>query len=372
MRILTIKNGEITDEGGINKTIMELNSNLAEQGHECLVITTNTSHLPPTETYQGFQITRLDPQWEGRLYGINRGAFQYIKKHISQINPDVIHIHGYHGLFSPIVMRMIRNDHPHIPQVFSPHFGVFSHTTFMGKYLFGTYNQLLGKRIMKIPDLIVTSSQFETHQVEKNLEVPLQKLKIIPHGINHLNQQPKKRDDGPLKLLYMGYLVEWKGVQYIIQALPYLAQEELEFSFRIVGEGSYQAELKKLALKLGVDQYIRWEKFIPPQEQERLLEYYDKHDIFLLLSQSENYGIVVPEALAMGTPTIVTNRTALKEFVNEPGCFGVDFPPDPAEVARLILSIHRDSVQVGPFSDKVRTWKQVTGDYEQIYTNLVG
>ncbi|MEN6329108.1 MAG: glycosyltransferase family 4 protein [Methanobacteriaceae archaeon] len=370
MRVLTIKNGEITDQGGINKTIREVNSNLAERGHDCTVITTNTSSLPSTETYQGFQIIRLSPEWEGKLYGINWGAYQYLKKHIRHLDPEVIHVHGYHGLFSPMVMRMIKKQHPDIPQIFSPHFGVFSHATLMGKYLWGTYNRLLGRSIMKIPDLVITASQFEAHNLEEILEVPPQRMRIIPHGINHHNFNPKKGNDGTLNLLYVGYLLELKGVHHIIQALPYLARQDLDFSLRIVGEGPYPAELKKLARKLEVDQYIQWEDFI--REEDRLLEYYRNSDVFLLLSQSENYGIVVTEALAMGTPSIVTNRTALKEFVPEPGCFGVDFPPDPEEVARLILDIHQDPVRVGPFSNKIRTWKQVSGDYEEIYTDLGG
>jgi glycogen synthase len=370
MRILTIKNGEVTHQGGINKTIREVNSNLADGGHDCTVITTNTSSLPATETYQGFQIIRLSPEWEGKLYGINLGAYQYLKKNLRHLDPEVIHVHGYHGLFSPLVMRMIKKQHSDIPLLFSPHFGVFSHATFLGQYLWGSYNRLLGRRIMEIPDLVITASQFEARNLEQILEVDPERIRVIPHGINHHNTNPKKDNNRTLNLLYVGYLLKLKGVHYIIQSLPYLARQDLDFSLRIVGEGPYQAELKKLARKLEVEEYIQWEDFIP--DQDRLLEYYRNSDVFLLLSQSENYGIVVTEALAMGTPSIVTNRTALKEFVPEPGCFGVNFPPEPEKVARLIMDIHQNPVQVGPFSDKIRTWKQVTRDYEKIYTDLGG
>ena len=101
------------------------------------------------------------------------------------------------------------------------------------------------------------------------------------------------------------------------------------------------------------------------------MSYYKKSDIFLLLSQSENYGIVVPEALTMGTPVIVTKRTALNEFLNEPGCFGVDYPPDPKEVANLILKIYKSDIKVGPFTKKIRTWNEVALDYEQLYLRFI-
>ena len=95
-----------------------------------------------------------------------------------------------------------------------------------------------------------------------------------------------------------------------------------------------------------------------------------RHDIFIILSRTEGYGIVVAEALSRGTPTIVTNGTALEEFTKEKGCFGVDYPPRPGEVADLILRIHEDDVTVGPFSGKIRTWKEVAEDYERSYLSL--
>ena len=369
MRILTIKNGEITHQGGINKTIREVNFNLAERGHDCTIITTNTSSLPATESYQGYRIIRQPPEWEGKLYGLNQGAYRYLEKNLHHLDPDVIHVHGYHGLFSPLVLRMIKKQQPHIPLIFSPHFGVFSHATFLGQHLWGTYNRLVGRRIMNIPDLVITASQFEARNLEQILKVEPQKIRVIPHGINHHTSSQKGKNH-TLNLLYVGYLLKLKGVQYIIEALPYLARQDLDFKLRIVGEGPYQAELKGLARKLGVDQYLEWEGFIP--DPDRLRECYRESDVFLLLSQSENYGIVVTEALAMGTPTIVTNQTALEEFVSEPGCFGVNYPPHPEKVARLIMDIHHHPVQVGPFSDKIRTWKQVSGDYEKIYRDLGG
>ena len=122
-----------------------------------------------------------------------------------------------------------------------------------------------------------------------------------------------------------------------------------------------------IARRLNISEFVSWRGFISKNE---LIEEYKKADIFLLLSRSEAYGIVVAEALALGTPCIVTNTTALNEFTREPGCFGVDYPPDPKKVAELIIKIHESDVQVGPFSDKIRTWDKVAEEYERLYTNI--
>ncbi len=115
-------------------------------------------------------------------------------------------------------------------------------------------------------------------------------------------------------------------------------------------------------------QYIVWKPFVV--DRTELFKEIQNADIFLLLSKNENYGITVAEALALGTPVIVTKHSALKEFLTEPGCFGVDYPPNPKKVAELILKILNSDVRVGPFSKRIRTWDEVVKDYEKVY-NLV-
>ena len=108
MKILTFKYGEIKDPGGINKTIVKINSELAKMGHECTVITTNVSGLPKEEVYQGFKIIRIKSSLGNCLYGFSLGVYLYLKKHFKDLNPDVVHIHGYHGLSSPEVIFILK------------------------------------------------------------------------------------------------------------------------------------------------------------------------------------------------------------------------------------------------------------------------
>ena len=45
--------------------------------------------------------------------------------------------------------------------------------------------------------------------------------------------------------------------------------------------------------------------------------------------------------------------------------------PNSKEVAELILKIHDNGINVGPFSNKIRTWDKVAKDYENAYTNFL-
>jgi len=161
-----------------------------------------------------------------------------------------------------------------------------------------------------------------------------------------------------------------KNVQSIVESLDVLVHGVGVHgaSLTIVGVGPERASISRSIRERGLEAHVTMKPFLTSQG----LAHEMKHaDLFLLLSNSEAYGIVVAEALALGTPCIVADATALHEFVAEPGCFGVDYPPDPEKVARLITEVFESTAQVGPFSGKIRTWEAVGRAYERLYCRCV-
>lgn len=364
MIILTLKNGEITKPGGINKAILELNKELTKRGHECIVITTNDSNLHKDEIYQGFRIVRINKGFNW-LYGLNLNVYKYLKTNLMKLKPDIIHVHGFHGLFSLEVITLIKRFDNSIPIIFTPHYDPLNRSTIAGKLLGNFYVNVFGKKILNLVDHVISISNFEAKNIRK-ISGPA--ITIVPHGVDNINIKNKIKDD-LIKLLYVGYLLDYKGVQYIIESLNRLVYVEniQKIKLTIIGEGEFKETLIQLSKKLGVYEKINWYPFLP---HKKILEEMENHDIFLLLSKTEGYGIVVAESLSRGTPTIVTKRTALEEFTTEEGCFGVECPPKPYEVADLIVKIYKNNVKVGPFTDKIRTWDLVAKDYEKVYLNI--
>lgn len=372
MKILLVNHSEITSPGGVHKNIMEISKNLSKRGHQVTVLQSNTMNLPYHEFYEGFEIIRIKSWMANIFYGFNPKIYFYLKNHLKELNPDVVHVHGYHTLFSPEVMYLIKKLDLKIPVVFSPHFGILSRTSFAGKYLWEPYKNLIGRRIFNYCDFIITASKFELDSLNANFNLSGKNIEIIPHGVSFIGSKEDEKTDNKLNMLYVGYLLKIKGVQYILEAVHELIyKKKVNLLLNIVGNGSYESELRKMAYELDIDEYINWAGFIDLSEPEKLIEYYEEADILLLLSESENYGIVVSEALAMGTPVLVTKTTALNEFLNEPGCFGVGFPPNPQEVADRVNEIYENEVQVGPFSSKVQSWETASEAYESVYLRLI-
>jgi glycosyltransferase involved in cell wall biosynthesis len=376
MKILILNYLETTSPGGINKVIVEIAKNLSKRGHEVTVLQPNPSDLESEELYGGYKIIRVSSRFDKYLYGLNLEMYQYLKKHLKDLNPDIIHVHGYHSLLPIETIGTIKRIDPNIPIIFSPHLDVIK-STFAGKYLWSLYN-VFARGVFKQSSYITSCSEFEAENIGL-LGVDPDKIAIICHGVDLIDYMfiDETEEDvnefdhnKKIKLLYSGYLVHRKGVDFILNSLNMLVNDTgiKDVVLTIVGDGPEKQKLLKKAADLNLHDYIVWKSFLP---REDLIKEIKGADIFMLLSRSEAYGISVAEVLAMGTPCIITNRTALKEFKDEPGCFLVDYPPKPKEVAELALNIIKSDVTVGPLTEKIRTWNEVSMDYERLYEEVL-
>lgn len=367
MNVLTVNYSETTCPGGINKAVRETALNLVKLGHEITIIQNNPSNLPQEELIDHYRIIRVNSRFGKYLYDFSYEIYFFLKNHLNQLNPDIIHIHGYHSLFSFIVFFSLRRLNPEIPIIFSAHLDTVR-STFAGKYLWTAYN-FFGKNIFQKCSHIVSFSEYERSEIIKTFQVDPGKISIIPHGVDYINPQEKNKEK-KIKLLYYGHLIKRKGINYILDALNVLIHDfgEEDVVLTIIGEGPELVNLKHFTEDKELENHIIWKPFLT---QENLIKETYNSDIYLNLSNSEAYGISVAENLVIGNPCIVTKITALKEFLDEPGCFGVDYPPDPREVADLIIKIHKNKVKVGPFSAKIRTWNDVSLEYEKLYKEIL-
>ena len=373
MKILLVNYLETTSPGGINKVIRELAINFSTIGHDVTVLQPNPFNQKSNESFSGFKIIRISSRFDKYFYGLNYEMYRYLNKHLKELNPDVIHVHGYHSLLPIETIYIIKRIDPKIPIIFSPHLDIIK-STFAGKYLWNIYN-LFARSVFKKINYITSCSNFEAKNIE-NIGVNTEKISVICHGVDTLEYVDNTRKIGKnveqdnIKLLYTGYLISRKGVDFILNSLNILVNDIgfREVVLTIVGDGPHKQELLKMSKNLKLEDYIIWKSFLP---REDLIDELINSDIFMLLSRSEAYGITVAEALTLSTPCIITNRTALKEFKNEPGCFIVDYPPKPKIVAELILDINKRDITVGPLTSKIRSWNEVIIDYELLYKSVL-
>ncbi len=324
---------------------------------------------PAEEFIDGVRVIRVNPRFSNYLYGFSPYMYTYLKKRPQVVEQaDIVHIHGYHNLLGLETARLMRDK----LLVFSPHYHRVGSTRF-NTLLLKLY-RLAGKHIFNYANKIDCVSNSEANLVRRDFDVREDSIGVIGRGVQAKPNAAvirRKVDRDKIRLLHVGHVRKYKGIQFILGAMRSLRDEYgVAALLEIVGRGEYENELKRLASKLGIQRQIIWNGNISDAELKRK---YQTADVFLLLSEAEAYGLVVAEALASGTPCIVTQNSALSEFTYEPGCWGIDYPPNPSELAALIHEICSRDIAVGPFtSGKIRTWDEVASGYQELYETLWG
>lgn len=114
---------------------------------------------------------------------------------------------------------------------------------------------------------------------------------------------PERQDRYKLKLVFLGRIIQRKGVYDLLHALARLNQESLDKIHLILAGSGEVAQAQALAQDLGIEAYISFPGWINPQEREQLLA---QGDIFLLPSYNEGLSMALLEAMSWGLAVITT------------------------------------------------------------------
>ena len=138
-----------------------------------------------------------------------------------------------------------------------------------------------------------------------------QPIAVIPWGVDMPAAPPADRPSiaGPSDdrhvLLFLGRLHPTKGLETLLRAWARVFRRFPTWRIVLAGydEGHYKATLTTLAGELGLEQSLAFSGPVEGDDRERLLS---GASLLVLPSPSENFGFVVPEALARGVPVIAT------------------------------------------------------------------
>lgn len=207
--------------------------------------------------------------------------------------------------------------------------------------LMRVYRPLLHKFLSKVDKIVVTSPNLLHSSNE--LAAYKDKCEVVPLGID-VNQLVDHVDEARVrelesqfegvKILFVGRLVYYKGVEYLIRAVKGLSQ----FHLIIVGDGPLRQSLMQLATDLDVAQRVT---FWGRASEDDLRAFYQACDIFVLPSveSSEAYGLVQLEAMAFGKPVVSTNLPTGVPYVNSHNHTG--FVNEPRDVNGLRESLRK-------------------------------
>lgn len=227
--------------------------------------------------------------------------------HFKKLTKEVNLIH-YHSLF-PLaeIMEILLNPKP--KKIVTLHY-----ERLRRNYLMALYRPVLRAFFRRMDIIIVPSKVFIGSKLLSGFD---SKIEVIPFGIDikkfelthmiNLKKEEIRKKYGFPIILFVGNLLPYKGLQYLI-----LAMKEIKGNLLIIGEGNLKNELKKIVLKNCLENKVH---FLGKKDYDELVPFYHACDIFVLPSLYESFGNVQLEAMACGKPVINTKiPTAVPEI----------------------------------------------------------
>ncbi|MEV4203193.1 glycosyltransferase [Micromonospora globbae] len=372
------------DAGGQNTHVAELAAALAAEGHEVRVYTRRDSPtLPETVgAAEGYEVVHVPagparrvPKDELLPFMGEFGSWLAGRWRDGDWTPDVAHAHFWmSGLATLHAGRrtgvpMVLTYHA-LGTVKRRHQGA-NDTSPAGRI---GYERALGRAA----DRVIVQCQDEIGELVR-MGVPRSRMTLVPSGVN----QEMFRPDGPAaprdparpRILTVGRLVERKGFQEVVRALPAVPDAECVLvggppADRLPAE-PFAQRLRALAKACGVADRVRLVGAVPREEMGR---WYRSADVLVAAPWYEPFGLTPLEGMACGVPVIGTNVGGIADTVVN-GLTGDLVPPrDPRALGTAIRRLLADKLRRFAYAtaalDRIRSsysWKRAAEQLGTVY-----
>ena len=185
----------------------------------------------------------------------------------------------------------------------------FQYHTWRGK---AGFSQKIERFVCKNADSVIAPSNYLKGLVAQ-WGVDSDKIRVVYNSIA-TSQAPKAASDGNrISILSVGRLVPWKGFSALIQCMPDLIKENVNYTLTILGEGPDRDKLLHLISELHLQNSVKIVKTIGDGKKQ----YFDSAKIFILNTAYEGFSHTILEAMSYGVPIITTNVCGNPEIIKE-------------------------------------------------------
>lgn len=338
MRILHIYKDYFPVEGGIENHIKLLAETQTARGHEVSVLVTSRDGHTHVEQINGVRVV-----FAGRLATISSAPVSLaLFRLLGRERPDIAHLQFPYPLGETANYLFGRARRTVL---------TYQSDIVRQRHLRTVYAPLMDRVLGRVDAILATSPNYiESSHILRRFK---QKCIAVPMGINtapffnvpaQVVAETRARllagapADTPL-LLFVGALRYYKGLNYLLEAMPAIPHARLA----IIGRGPMEQPWKAQVQQIGIGDRVNFAGEIANPD---LPPYYAASDIFTFPSseRSEAFGLVQLEAMVSGKPVVTTELGTGTSFVTQNGVTGLVVPPrDPAPLATAITQLIGDA-----------------------------
>jgi len=225
---------------------------------------------------------------------------------------------------------------------------------------------------LQTPDMILTPSTFLARRIADFFPSLQSKLQVAPLGVRAIPRIAKTRVPGaPLRILYVGVFLPYKGAHVLVEALKRLPLEAFEASLygvTVPTQHSYIEQIRQEVQGLPV-------RFFTGYPHDQIASILAQHDVLVVPGIcEETFSLVTREALSAGLPVVAARRGALPEAVQDE-VNGLLFEPEnPDDLQRCLNRLIAEPEivkQLGAYETRVKTLDEYADDVENIYEAML-
>jgi len=331
--------------GGLAPHVYELSRALVKKGVEVHVATCDFPGAAAYEEVDGVKVHRVDsyayptPDFATWVSMMNVNLKREVSSIITQNDIKLIHAHDWLVASASIGLKHLFR----IPLV------VTIHSTEHGRRngVHNDYQKMISSTeawLTREAWRVICCSKYMVKEITSAFEISDYRLDIIPNGIdpepfktpmNLTEMRSQFAEPNEKLVLYVGRLVQEKGVANLIEATSHLS--DLRIKFVIVGEGYLKEELIKRVKELGQDKRVYVTGFL---ESETIRGLFRTADTCVIPSLYEPFGIVALEAMTSGATIVTSGSGGLGEILenDKTALFTYNTPESIAWGIRKILT----------------------------------
>ena len=305
------------------------------------------------------RLSSVTPPWR-RDYPLSVPLWPRLVSRLCEREPDLVHVH------SPFIAgnlgrRVARRRG--VPLVFTFHtvYEEYVHYVPLPRLLARYLAKRMSRGFAQECDAVVAPSEGIRDMLWR--DGVTSRIEVIPTGLDLALAQPERvlpiRDrwqidaQAPL-LAYIGRVAREKSIDLMLQAFALVLKQAPECVLLVVGEGAWEDQARALASQLGLGTAARFAGCLPRPEAMRCAA---EADALLFPSITDTQGLVVLEAMAVGTPCIAARSGAVLGLI-EDGENGVIVEHDAAAMAQAAVSLLRDRERLARLSAAARETAQ--------------
>lgn len=374
LRILHVIASLAPRYGGPPK-VAELAGALAALGHHVEVVTTNidgrgTTSAPLRVPQQLHGATvRTFPVRAPRATAFCPDLARWLRRHTSDF--DVAHVHGLYLFTTLAAAHCCRR--AGVPYVMQPHGALDHYHRSHHRGRKALYELLVERRNLCAAAAVRWDSESERRQGHRGIGTP---GFVIPPGIPLPDASALRRwRRNPGRLAYVGRLSAKKGLDVLLEAFALLGEERRDATLLLAGpdDEGLEAVLRRRAQALGIADRVLMPGPVYGEEKLRVLR---EACAVVLPSAAESFGAVAFEALAAGTPAIVTTAVPHhSEIAAAPA--GLVVERTPTALSTAMLELLDDSRRVELLGEAGRTlarrysWEAVAPRVQDMYLQVI-